>query len=173
MTLTGLLKDAMSMLRLNMLRTALTATGVTIGAAGVIVLGTANGGASKAIEQQITVFGSNVIDAFVKRQDPAIPRGPVVVMTDEDATALFDQVPGISHMSREVWSNVTLVAGNASWTAQYWGVDAAYADVFDAKTSEGRFFDDGTCAWATFRCKSSACAQSLVLSAGRTWTISS
>jgi putative ABC transport system permease protein len=142
MTFTGLLKDAMSALRLNMLRTALTATGVIIGAAGVIVLGAANGGANKAIEQQITAFGSNVIDGFVKRQDSAIQRGTVVVITDEDATALFDQVPGISHMSREVWNNVTLVAGNTSWVTQYWGVDAAYADVFDVKTSEGRFFDE-------------------------------
>jgi putative ABC transport system permease protein len=142
MTFTGLFEDAMSTLRLNMLRTTLTATGVIIGVAGVIVLGAANGGASKAIEQQLTVFGSNVIDAFVIRQDPAIQRGPVVVMTDEDATALFDQVPGISHMSREVWNNITLVSGNTSWVTQYWGVDAAYADVFDVKTSEGRFFDE-------------------------------
>ena len=142
MTFTGLLKDAMSTLRLNILRTALTATGVIIGVAGVIVLGAANSGANKAIEQQITAFGFNVIDAFVIGNDPAIQRGPVVVMTDEDATALFDQVPGISHMSREVWSNVTLVAGNTSWVTQYWGVDADYADVFDVKMAEGRFFDE-------------------------------
>ncbi len=70
-------------------------------------------------------------------------RGTVVLLTDEDAKAIREHVPDIQYISREVFSNVTLVAGNASWTTQYWGVDASYGNVYDVKTSEGRFFDEG------------------------------
>jgi putative ABC transport system permease protein len=45
-------------------------------------------------------------------------------------------------MSREVFNNVTLIAGNTSWITEYWGDDASYVRVYDVKTSEGRFFDE-------------------------------
>ncbi|MGQ0444957.1 MAG: ABC transporter permease [Beijerinckiaceae bacterium] len=69
-------------------------------------------------------------------------RGPVVLLTDEDAAAIVERVPYIQHISREVDGNVTIVMGSASWTPEYWGVDASYANVFRVKISEGRFFDD-------------------------------
>ncbi|HMK89469.1 MAG TPA: ABC transporter permease [Methylocystis sp.] len=141
MTWIDLLEDAMAMLRLNPLRTALTASGIIAGAASVIVLGAANGGAGKVIEHQIEVSGYNVVNVYGEVQDPIERRGPVVVLTDEDATALSERVPGVAAMSREIWSNATAIAGNASWVTQYWGVDADYPNLYGTKMSEGRFFD--------------------------------
>jgi len=141
MTWAELLMGAIRSLRANTLRTALTATGVITGVAGVIVLGATNAGAGKVIEHQVEVSGYNVVNVYGVVRDPIEKRGPVVVLTDEDATALAQQLPGVIAMSREVWNNVTAVAGNTSWVTQYWGVDADYSRLYGTKMSEGRFFD--------------------------------
>jgi len=141
MTWVVLILGAIRSLRVNTLRTALTATGVITGVAGVIVLGATNAGAGKVIEHQIEVSGYNVVNVYGVVRDPIEKRGPVVVLTDEDATALAQQAPGVIAMSREVWNNITAIAGNTSWVTQYWGVDADYPRLYGTKMSEGRFFD--------------------------------
>jgi len=136
------LVEAVTSLRLNALRSALTAIGVIIGTTGIIVLGAASSGANKMIERQIAAYGTNALAVEAIKVENAIQRGPAVVLTDEDAAAIFEQIPGIRRMSREIVGNVTLVAGNARMTSQYRGVDASYAGIADLKTSEGRFFDE-------------------------------
>lgn len=59
MMLATLLCEAVSALRLNALRSSLTAIGVIIGVAAIIVIGAAGGGASKRLEEQVTQFGAN------------------------------------------------------------------------------------------------------------------
>ncbi len=142
MTLGGYLDEAITALRLNALRSSLTAIGVIIGVAGIIVLGAAGGGANKMIERQVAALGADALVAAPLKVENTGLHGPVVLLTDEDAAAIVERVPYIQHISREVDGNVTIVAGSASWTPEYWGVDASYANVFNVKTSEGRFFDD-------------------------------
>lgn len=142
MTPAALLSEAVASLRLNLLRSALTAIGVTIGTAGIIVLGAASAGANRTIERQIAAFGTNALGVEAIKVENAAQRGPAVVLTDEDAAAIFEQVPSVRHMSREISGKVTLVAGNMRMTSQYRGVDASYADIADFKTSEGRFFSE-------------------------------
>jgi putative ABC transport system permease protein len=142
MTSFALLTEAIVALRLNALRSALTAIGVIIGVAGLIVLGAASGGANHKIEEQLNAMGTDNLIARAVKVENAGERGPVVLLTDEDAKAIAESVPDIRYISREVYTNVTLVSGNDSWTTEYWGVDASYADVFDVRLSEGRFFDE-------------------------------
>lgn len=142
MTSSSLLVEAITALRLNVLRSALTAIGVIIGVAGIIVIGAAAKGADTRIEAQLEAMGHNTINVWAVTVENAAHRGPIVVLNDGDASAVKELVPEVAHVSREVYSNVTLVAGNASWTTEYWGVDASYADVYDVKTTEGRFFDE-------------------------------
>ena len=143
MTPAALLSEAVTALRLNALRSTLTAIGVIIGVAGIIVLGAAGGGADKMIEKQLTAMGADTLIAAPIKVTNAGQHGPVVLLTDEDAKAIVERVPDIQHISREVDGNVTIVAGHKSWTPEYWGVDASYADVFNVTTSEGRFFEEG------------------------------
>jgi len=143
LTLGGYLAEAITSLRLNALRSALTAIGVIIGVAGIMVLGAASAGANKKIAEQINAMGADALVIAALSFENAGQRGPVILLTDEDATAILEHVPDIQHVSRELDGNVTIIAGNASWTPQYWGVDASYADVFNVNTSEGRFFDEG------------------------------
>ncbi|WP_026607773.1 ABC transporter permease [Methylocapsa acidiphila] len=141
MSLGALIAEAVAALRLSALRSALTAIGVIIGAAGIVVLGAAGGGANAKIEEQLNAMGTENLIVNAVKVENAGAHGPVALLTDEDAKAIAERVPEIQFVSREVYSNVTLVAGNASWTTQYWGVDASYADVFNVKIADGRFLD--------------------------------
>jgi putative ABC transport system permease protein len=140
MTLGGYLYEAITSLRLNVLRSALTAIGVIVGTAGVIVLGSAGSGANKTIEQQIVKWGTNTLFVSTVSAENSTQRGPAVVLTDEDAAAISEQAPGIRSMSREIMGNVILVLGNKRMKSWFRGVDASFADVADFETSEGRFF---------------------------------
>ena len=140
MTFNGGIREAIAALRSNTLRSALTAIGVIVGTAGVIVLGSAGSGANKTIEQQIAKLGANTLFVSTVSAENSTQRGPVVVLTDEDASAIAAQAPGIRSMSREIMGDVLLVVGNKRMKSWFRGVDASFADVADFETSEGRFF---------------------------------
>jgi putative ABC transport system permease protein len=142
MTFGACLGEAITALRLNALRSGLTAIGVIIGVASIIIIGAADKGADRKVDEQIAAVGADTLIVSRLKSENAGQRGPVVVMTDEDAKAIKELVPDVVHITREIDGNVAIVAGNASWTPEYWGVDASYADVFDVKMSEGRFFDE-------------------------------
>ncbi len=142
MTFAGNLAEALAALHRNAVRSALTAVGVAIGVAGIIVLGAAAGGASAKIQTQVEAIGADTLIARAVEIESTGERRSVVLLTDEDAQAIRDRVPGIRFVSRKVLGNITTVAGHDSWTTAYWGVDASFADVFDVRIAEGRFFDD-------------------------------
>lgn len=143
MTLQALFREAITALRLNLLRSALTAIGVIIGVGSLVVMSAAGSGANKMIERQIADQGTDVLIIRAVKVENALRRGAAIVLTDQDMRAVKELVPNVQFISREVYSNVTLVSGNASWITEYWGVDASYADVFNVKLSQGRFFDEG------------------------------
>ncbi|WP_330083587.1 ABC transporter permease [Methylocystis iwaonis] len=142
MTLQTLFREAINALRLNLLRSALTAFGVIIGVGSLVVMSAANSGANKLVERQIADQGTDALVVRAAKVENALRRGAVVVLTDQDANAVRELVPNIQYLSREVYSKVTLVAGNSSWITEYWGVDASYEQVWGVKLSEGRFFDE-------------------------------
>jgi len=142
-TIGGCLREAVTALRLNALRSALTAIGVIIGVAAIIVMGAAGNGARERLKQQIAIHGANTLSVHRTPAANAGLHGPVVTLTDEDARAIEEFVPDIQAISREVDGKVTIVGGNMSWSTDYWAVEAPYADVYDVKLAEGRFFDGG------------------------------
>jgi hypothetical protein len=74
---------------------SLTTTGVIIGVAGIIVLGAADGGANKKLEEQIAIQGANTLSVHRTPAANAGQRGPVVLLVDEDAGAIKERVPDI------------------------------------------------------------------------------
>ena len=142
MTVLGNFSEAVASLRLNKLRSALTAIGVIVGTAGVIILGSASSGATKTIEAQIAKMGVNSLFVTTNGAGNASRRGAVVTLTDEDAASILAQAPGVQSMSRVIQGDVTLVAGNKRMKSMFRGVDVSFADVADLKTTEGRFFDE-------------------------------
>src|SRR5678815_3101582 len=87
-------------LRRNAMRTALTALGMIIGVAAVIVMVAIGSGARSSIERQIRSAGSNVITVnagsggFGVRQG----QGAVTTLSDDDAQAIR-QIAGVRYVS--------------------------------------------------------------------------
>ncbi|MBG0792275.1 ABC transporter permease [Methylocystis sp. H62] len=142
MTLRTLLREAVNALRLNLLRSVLTAIGVIIGVGSLVVMSAANSGANKLVESKIADQGTDVLIVAAAKAENALRRGAAVILTDQDAVAVKELVSNVQYLNREIYSNITVVAGNTSWITQYWGVDASYEKVFGVKLSEGRFFDE-------------------------------
>lgn len=137
-----LFRETLVALNRNRLRTALTSIGVIIGVGSLVVVSAVNSGANKLIERKIAEQGANVIIVSAVKVENTLRRGAAVILTDQDAFAIREFISGIQYISREIFSNATVVAGNMSWITQYWAVDASYEQVFGVKLSEGRFFDE-------------------------------
>ncbi len=105
---------AVRALRRNSMRTALTALGMIIGVAAVIVMLAIGGGARRTIEAQIRSAGSNLIVVTAGSS----PFGPVrqglgatTTLTAADAEALRAEVPGIRWLSPGVNTRTQVIAG--------------------------------------------------------------
>jgi putative ABC transport system permease protein len=119
MTLEALLREATTALRLNLLRSALTAIGVIVGVGSILVMSAASSGANKLIERQIADQGTDVLIVRAVKVENALRRGAPVVLTDQDVKAIRELVPDVQHISREIYSNVTVVYGNTSWITEH------------------------------------------------------
>ena len=142
MTPRALLREAATALRSNLLRSALTAIGVIIGVSGLVVMSAANAGANKLVEQQVVSVGTDVLYVFAVTVENALRRGAAIVLTDQDADAIRELVPGLQQLSREINGAVTVVAGDKNWNTKYYSAEASYQSVFGVKLLEGRFFDE-------------------------------
>src|SRR5215212_94069 len=86
----------------NAMRTALTALGLIIGVAAVIVMVAIGTGARTSIENQIKSAGSNIVMVTAGSGGFGPVRqgqGAVTTLVPEDAAAIAAQVPGIRYLS--------------------------------------------------------------------------
>src|SRR5262245_57528003 len=92
---------AIKALQRNAMRTALTALGMIIGVAAVIVMVAIGTGARTSIENQIRSAGSNLVmvNAGSGGFGPVRQgQGAVTTLTDQDAAAIRRDVPGIKYV---------------------------------------------------------------------------
>src|SRR3954464_8405820 len=98
MAFTAIVLIAIKALRRNGMRTALTALGMIIGVAAVIVMVAIGTGARTSIESQIRSAGSNIVTVNAGSGGFGPVRqgqGAVTTLTDDDAAAIRKEVPGI------------------------------------------------------------------------------
>src|ERR1044071_4920153 len=101
MSLLMTLVVALKALKRNAMRTALTALGMIIGVAAVIVMVAIGTGASASIQSQIQSAGSNIVmvTAGSGGFGPVRPgQGAVTTLTAHDANAIRDEVPGLRYI---------------------------------------------------------------------------
>ena len=90
------LKVAINALRLNMMRSALTALGIIIGVASVIVMAAIGNGASMALEKQVSSMGTRVINIFpgaMRVGGRSSGSGVAAPFSEKELRALGDGVP--------------------------------------------------------------------------------
>jgi putative ABC transport system permease protein len=122
---------AVKALRRNAMRTALTALGMIIGVAAVIVMVAIGTGASASIEQQIRSTGTNVITVNAGSGGFGPVRqgaGAVTTLTDDDAEAIR-QIDGVRWVSPGLNTRTQIIGEISNWNTQVQGVGEELADI--------------------------------------------
>jgi len=127
----------------NKLRTGLTMLGMIIGVAAVITLVAMGNGAQSAIEDQIKSAGTNMITVNAGNATQGGVRqgaGASSSLTEDDATAIRDEVPGVQYVAVGVQSRTQVVAGNQNWFTRIQGTDVDFPLIRAWPTRVGAFF---------------------------------
>jgi putative ABC transport system permease protein len=143
MSLLMTLVIAVKALRRNAMRTALTALGMIIGVAAVIVMVAIGTGASHSIEQQIQNAGSNIVmvNAGSGFAGPVRQgQGAVTTLTAQDAEAIKAQVPGVRWVSPTANTRTQIVAASGNWSTSVQGASEDLPSIRAWPMALGSFF---------------------------------
>lgn len=136
---------AMKALRRNAMRTSLTALGIIIGVAAVIVMVAIGAGAQASIENQIRGAGSNIVTVSAGSGGFGPVRqgqGAVTTLTADDAVAIRREVPGIRYLSPGLNTRSQLVAQTSNWNTQVQGTGAELPAIRSWPLEFGTFFTE-------------------------------
>jgi len=137
------LRVAVNALRLNKMRSALTALGIIIGVASVIVMAAIGNGAQKQVEARIASLGARVVSV-----NPGALRiggrntgfGGAAPFSEKDLRAVKEGVPEVAAATGQLNGSINVVFGAANWSSTVNGVHADYQDVKPWPLKDGRFF---------------------------------
>jgi putative ABC transport system permease protein len=144
------LETALEALRRNVLRTTLTALGIIIGVAAVIVMMALGNGARESIEARIRSAGTNLIIVMPGSSNVAGVRsglGGRTTLTPADADAIA-QLPGVAAISPGASTRAQVVSATGNWSTQIQGAGAGLATIRDWSMDAGSFFTDADVARA-------------------------
>jgi putative ABC transport system permease protein len=136
---------AVNALRRNSMRTGLTALGIIIGVAAVIVMVAIGSGAQAAIESQIRSAGSNliVVTSGSSGFGPVRPgQGATTTLTVADANAIGAEIRGIRYLSPGVGTRSQVVAESSNWGTQVQGVGHDFSALRSWPLQFGRFLTE-------------------------------
>jgi len=145
MSLLMTLVIAVKALKRNAMRTALTALGMIIGVAAVIVMMALGSGARNSIETQIQSAGANVItvNAGADRFGPVRGgAGASSSLVEEDVDAIRAQIPGVRYISPGVNTRAQVVSAAGNWNTTIQGVSPEYEDIRAWPVQFGSYFTD-------------------------------
>jgi putative ABC transport system permease protein len=133
---------AVKALRRNVMRTALTALGMIIGVAAVIVMVAIGTGARTSIENQIKSVGSNIVMVSAGAGFGPVRggQGATTTLRPEDVRAIRDQVAGIRYMSPGLNARTQVVSQIGNWNTQVQGSSEELTDIRSWPLQFGSFF---------------------------------
>jgi putative ABC transport system permease protein len=130
----------------NKIRSILTMLGIIIGVAAVIIMVAISAGTEATIQENITGLGSNLIfvSSNFSRGGPPnmLTTGSSSGLVFDDATAIADEVKGVSAVVVEQTSSQTVKAGKTSLESiAIQGTTPGFPAVRDMKIATGRYFN--------------------------------
>ena len=143
MTFPDVLRSAVFSLRGNWLRSILTALGVIIGIAAVIVMVSVGRGTQSELDTMISRLGSNRLEVFSasSRQGPVRGgAGSAASLTDDDAEAIRGEIPEVQYVSATIRGGGQVVYAENNWSTSWQGVTADYFPVNDWAMALGEGF---------------------------------
>ncbi len=134
---------AIDTFRLNKIRFALTALGMVIGSASLILVVTVGLAGKEYVVRQIQSIGANMIYAYREGEGTANRSTVRDSLTQEDLKAVREQVPGIVAASSMIQLRDHIpVGGGRVEDVLILGVDPQYAAIRNLDLLAGRFFDN-------------------------------
>jgi putative ABC transport system permease protein len=131
-------------IRRNVLRSSLTALGIIIGVAAVIIMVTLGSGATAKITGDISKLGSNMLQVWVgqafRRTGGVRSDAPAFQMAD--VAAIEKQIPGIEAAAPVSIKPLQVIFSNTNRSTNVTGSTADYLKVRDWKIAHGQMFTE-------------------------------
>ena len=130
-------------IRRNLLRSFLTILGIVIGVSAVITMVTLGNGATRAVTDQISSLGSNLLMVRPgQRLGAGSGAAGATAFKEADAEAIATQIGGVRAVAPELRTNVTVIGNGRNWSTSITGSTNAYFDTANWKLAAGRHFSD-------------------------------
>jgi len=134
---------ALRSIRRNLLRSFLTILGIVIGISAVVTLVTLGNGATRAIQNELTNLGTNLLIVRPgQRQWGGGRGGGAPRFRMDDGAAIATQIGGVQAVAPEVHASGMLVAGARNWSGNITGSDNAWLTIGNWRMPQGRRFTD-------------------------------
>ncbi len=143
MSLMDSLRAALGAIRVNMLRSVLTALGIIIGVAAVIIMIAVGAGAQARVDGFIKSLGSNIVlvlPGTTTSGGARGARGSRPTITEDDAIAIQNEVPTISVAAPRVRGSGQIIMGNRNWSTVIEGVTPEFQVAREWLIEAGRWF---------------------------------
>ena len=138
------LRQAVSAIVSNKVRTFLSMLGVLIGVGAVIAMMALGAGANAAITERMASLGANVLSVRAgsfRLHGVALSADAITRFTLEDGAAIA-KIPMVKAVSPRSSGSAQLVYGNNNWQTQVNGVTPPYAQIRSSVPNAGRFFSN-------------------------------
>ena len=145
MNLLDTTRSALRSLRANKLRSALTALGIIIGVAAVIAMQAVGEGAKRQVAEKLRSLGTNLMVVFpgaVTSSGVRLGSGSRNTLTEGDAGAIQDEVPGVLAAAAGLRGTGQLVNGNLNWSTLIYGIAPEYLTAREWRVLRGRGLDE-------------------------------
>jgi putative ABC transport system permease protein len=134
---------ALREIRRNLMRSFLTILGIVIGVAAVITMVTVGNGATRAVADQISSLGSNLLMVRPgQRLGPIRDAAGAPPFKEADAEAVAAQIVGIRAVAPSVNRGATVVWGARNWATLVAGTTNAYFTTNNWTLASGRTFSE-------------------------------
>ncbi len=132
---------ALRAIRRNLLRSFLTILGIVIGVSAVITMVTLGNGATRAVADQISSLGSNLIMVRPgKRLGPGRDEAGSPNFKARDAEAITTQIGSLNAIAPVASKSVTVVYAARNWSTTVTGSTNAYFTAGNWRLADGRVF---------------------------------
>jgi putative ABC transport system permease protein len=149
------LRIALRALRVNKMRSVLTALGIIIGVSAVIAMIAVGSGAKAQINDQIASMGSNLLIVQSGSSTSGGLRmgsGTVPTLTVDDAEAILTEVPSVKYAAPALPGVAQVIYGNQNWSTSVFGTVPEMLDIRDWPLVSGRPFSQQDVNGATKVC---------------------
>jgi putative ABC transport system permease protein len=143
MSYANYLATALAAIRLNAMRSLLTALGVIIGVASVIVMSAIGSGARQEVEKSINRLGTNMLTVSPGSSRSGRSQGgagTAAPFSEDDMEAVAARVADVTAVTGSLSINAPIIYGNQNWTTSVTGTSATFPEVRDWAITEGRYF---------------------------------